>query len=123
MVVSTRVTLFSLLIGIFIAATLVAVAALLATGNPTATVLAAIAGIACVIAVVITYLVGRSMQQLAVEAEREAEATPAVRNRPLTVQSLPVAQLPPEYLAAVMKGVRANRRVLKAGAGDPASLP
>jgi hypothetical protein len=124
MVVSTRVTLFSLLIGIFIAATLVAVAALLVIGNPTMNVVAAIAGMACAVAVAISYLVGRSMQQqLAFEAEWEAPPTPVVRRQSLTVQSLPVAELPPEYLAAVMKGVRANRRVLKAGAADPASPP
>jgi hypothetical protein len=49
-------------------------------------------------------------------AARQSGAHPP-RPRPLRVQSLPVAELPPAYLAAVRKGTAANRAALKARAG------
>ena len=111
---ATRMKLgLSLLIGVFVACTGLAVAVLAMLQDPWIGVVAGVAALACVVAAAITWLIGRSLEEQALEAQPQQPA-PAAEPRPaLQVQSLPVAELPPEYLEAVMKGVRANRAAFR----------
>jgi membrane protein YqaA with SNARE-associated domain len=111
---ATRMKLgLSLLIGVFVACTGLAVAVLAMLEDPWIGVVAAVAALACVLAAAITYLIGRSLEEQALEAEPQHPATSGLPQPALKVQSLPVAELPPEYLEAVMKGVRANRAAFR----------
>ena len=101
------------LIGMFVAATGLAVVVLASFSDPMVLAVAAIAGAACIVAGLITWLILRGVQQdtLAL-ADLEEEASPEER-QPLRVQPTPPAELPPAYLAAVMKGIAANRAAMQ----------
>lgn len=111
---ATRMKLgLSLLIGVFVACTGLAVAVLAMLQDPWIFVVAAVAALACVVAAAITYLIARSLEEHALEPEPHETGPAAVPRQALKLQSLPVAELPPEYLEAVMKGVRANRAAFR----------
>ena len=91
------------------------VASFVSLHDPVLAAIVAVAGIAGVVGGGFAYAVSRE-QELAADEEGDVFAVPArtvtpippVR-APVLVQSLPVADLPPAYLAAVMKGVQAQR--------------
>lgn len=114
--VATRLPLLlSFLIGVFVAATGLAVVVLASLRDPVAGLAAGIAAVASIAAAAITWLLVRSLRQPeAPQANAEEDAKLLAPCRPLRVESLPAAELPPAYLAAVRKGVEANRAALKA---------
>jgi hypothetical protein len=78
-----------------------------------------ITGITALLAAAVAYLVanGDDVQVQAEEVWIEPDpAGLALRRQPVQGKALPVAELPPPYLAAVMKGARANGEALKARA-------
>jgi hypothetical protein len=76
-------------------------------------------GVAGVVAGGIAYrMVRRDMDALDVVVEHEVPLAAAEERKPLRVQTMPVADLPPEYVAAVMQGARARLSALKAQASS-----
>lgn len=110
------------LIAVFVIVLGLAVGSLLAPGDPAFLVVCAVAAVAGLLAAGITCLVVRNAMQdedlvCIVERPRQVDlAAPAVR-----VEALPVASLPAPYLAAVMKGVRANQRAMARQWNSPGS--
>ena len=91
------------------------VACLVSLHDPVLAAIVAVAGGAGILGGSLAYVLSREEDPLST-GEPDAVvatvpvATPAKRPRAATrVQSLPLADLPPAYLAAVMKGVHANR--------------
>lgn len=98
---------------LLVAAAVVASFALL--HDPVLAAIIAVAGLAGTVGGAFAYAVSREQELVAAE---EADAMPAPPRAvppiapvraPVRIQSLPVADLPPAYLAAVMKGVQAHR--------------
>lgn len=109
---------FLLLIACFLALVGYAAASLFAAGEPLLAAAIAVAGLAGVIGGVLVWLLVRREDEL--QEQPAAQATPvpvpAHPRVPLRVQAMPVADLPPAYLAAVMKGAHARLDALKAQA-------
>lgn len=108
---------FLLLIGAFGLVAAVAAASLWALRDPFLAGVVALAGLFGVAAGGITYAIARRDPVEAglepdLEAERDPPA-PVLPRRPVRVKSLPVADLPPAYLAAVMNGTRTRTAALK----------
>lgn len=111
---ATRIPLvLAFLIGIFVAATALSAVLLGSLGDPWLAMLAGLAGLACLVAGVITWLILKSVQQPDL-ADLDDIETPAHARRQAMVQTLPEPELPAAYLEAVMKGVAANRAAMKA---------
>lgn len=102
------------LIGMFVAATGLAVVVLASFSDPTVLVVAAIAGAACIVAGLITWLILRGVRQDAIELADLEEAGLEQRQAPARIHAVPAAELPPAYLDAVMKGIAANRAAMQA---------
>lgn len=101
------------LIGMFVAATGLAIVVLASFSDPMVLAVAAIAGAACVVAGLITWLILRGVREEALElADIEVDA-PERRETPARIRSVPAAELPPAYLDAVMKGIAANRAAMR----------
>lgn len=121
---------FLLLITAFLVLVVLAVASLMAARQPTLAAVVAVAGVAGVIAGVVTWLVARREEDEPAAAEAiglpievsEVRASPArvaaatLPRRRIRVQSMPVANLPPAYVDAVLKGARERTSALKAQA-------
>jgi len=114
-----RVRLAIVLLGVaLLLVTAAVIACLVALHDPVLAAILAVAGGAGVLGGAFAHAVSREVDAPA-EPEVEAVAPPAAqaivasREAP-RVQSLPVAHLPPAYLAAVMKGVQANRAAQQA---------
>jgi hypothetical protein len=93
-----------------------AVALLWSLQDPLLTALAAFAGVVCIAATAATWWIARALDDepedhLPVPARPAAAAIDASR---APTPSSPATELPPAYLAAVMKGVQANGAALKA---------
>lgn len=101
------------LIGIFVAATGLAAVLLGSLGEPWLAVLAALAGLACIVAGVVSWLVLRNVPQPELPELEGLEQLRSVERQPV-VQTLPSEELPSAYVEAVMKGVAANRAAMKA---------
>lgn len=121
---------FALLLLSFLVLVGFAAAALAMAGQADAAALVAGTGLAGLVAGAITWQAARRSDEAWEGAEMEEEletpvatvqAAPSVR-QPLRVQSLPVAELPPEYVAAVMKGAQARLAALKAHVDPPGRL-
>lgn len=112
---------FLLLIACFLALVGYAAASLLAAGEPLLAAAIAVAGLAGVIGGVLVWLLVRREDELQEQPSAEAMPVPvpALPRVPLRVQAMPVADLPPAYLAAVMKGAHARLDALKAQAPPP----
>ncbi|MBE7370054.1 hypothetical protein [Ramlibacter pallidus] len=106
--------LLAALVAVFVLGVALAVGGLLALRDPSAMVVFAVAALAGVIAATITYFVARSATVLPDDVPAVVEALPELPapRTMRTVASLPVASLPAPYLAAVMKGLHANRQAL-----------
>ncbi|NNU43806.1 hypothetical protein [Ramlibacter montanisoli] len=114
---------FLLLIAAFVVLVGFAAASLAMAGQPAMAMVAVLAGIAGVAAGVTTWLLVRRDEDEPAIAEPEPVAPPVVPlaqpqvlapRRPLRVQAMPVASLPPEYVAAVTRGMRARTSALRA---------
>ena len=123
MQVATRLRLaFLLLIAAFVVLVGFAAASLAMAGQPAMAMVVVLAGIAGVAAGVTTWLLVRRDEDEPAVAEPETVARPVplappqvlVPRRPLRVQAMPVASLPPEYVAAVTRGMRARTSALRA---------
>lgn len=116
---------FVLLVGAFGLVAAAAAVTLLALRDPFLAGVVALAGVFGVAAGALTYVAARQAPEeagLELEPEPVADhATPAPLSarRPLRVQSLPVAKLPPAYLQAIMNGTRARTAALKQQPGQP----
>lgn len=128
--------IFLVLIGAFMVLVGFAVASLYTVGQPVLAAVVATAGLAGVGAGALTYwLVKRDggaaefdfeieipastvmpKPVATAEAATPAETTrrPRVVRRPTRVQSMPVAELPPEYVNAVLRGAQARLSAMKA---------
>lgn len=109
------------LIALAVLGVALATAGLLALQDPGAVVVFAVATLAGLLAAAITYCVARTVD-LDGDAQPVAGMQPRHPGRPgatepLDVESLPVASLPAPYLAAVMKGLQANRQALSRRGG------
>jgi len=123
MQVATRLRLaFLLLIAAFVVLVGFAAASLAMAGQSAMAMVVVLAGIAGVAAGVATWLLVRREEDEPAIAEPDTVAPPVplappqVRapRRPLRVQAMPVASLPPEYVAAVTRGMRARTSALRA---------
>jgi hypothetical protein len=102
------------LIGMFVAATGLAIVVLASFSDPMVLAVTAIAGVACIVAGLITWLILRGVRQEAFElADLEEDALDRAQP-PARIHALPAAELPPAYLDAVMKGIAANRAAMQA---------
>jgi hypothetical protein len=102
---------------LFLVVTGYAIGLLWALRDPLLTAIAAFAGLVCIAATAATWWIARALDD-GQEQERAVHAPPPARvgvdAGRAAVPSPRVAELPPAYLAAVMKGVQANRAALKA---------
>jgi hypothetical protein len=122
MQVATRLRLaFLLLIAAFVVLVGFAAATLAMAGQPTMAMVVGLAGIAGVAAGVTTWLMVRREEDEPAIAEPQPVAPPVplarpqglAPRRPVRVQAMPVARLPPEYVAAVTRGMRARTSALR----------
>lgn len=104
--------LIAVLTALFVLGVAVAVGGLLAMREPGILAVCLVAATAGVLAAGLAYLaagtVGDDEPELPEPAEEIPVASP-ITARPVRIQSLPVAELPAPYLAAVMKGLQASR--------------
>lgn len=123
MQVATRLRLaFLLLIAAFVVLVGFAAASLAMAGQSAMAMVVVLAGIAGVAAGVATWLLVRREEDEPAIAEPDTVAPPVplappqvlAPRRPLRVQAMPVARLPPEYVAAVTRGMRARTSALRA---------
>ena len=110
--------LVAVLAGVFVLGITLGVAGLLALGDPGVLVVCIVAALAGLLAAVLAWIAVRAALEQAADADAPPEGLPQppmaraprpVAPRPSTIQSLPVADLPEPYVAAVMKGLRASR--------------
>jgi hypothetical protein len=114
---------FLLLIACFLGLVAYAAASLLAAGEPLLAAAIAVAGLAGVIGGVLVWLLVRREDeveaQVAIALPPAPAAAPELARAPLRVKTMPVANLPPAYVAAVMKGAHARLDALKEQARQP----
>lgn len=124
---ATRLRLaFLLLIAAFVVLVGFAAASLALAGQPAMAMVAVLAGIAGVAAGVATWLLVRREEDEPAVAEPQPIAPPVALappqvlapRRPVRVQAMPVARLPPEYVAAVTRGMRARTSALRTRTGE-----
>lgn len=116
---ATRLGLaFLLLIAAFVVLAGFAVAGLVMAGQAALALVVVVAGLAGVAAGVVTWLLVRREDgepaavvpaQPAPDAPRQAVSA----RKPVRVQAMPVASLPPEYVEAVTRGIRARTSALR----------
>jgi hypothetical protein len=118
---------FLLLIAAFVVLVGFAAAGLAMAGQATLALVVAAAGAAGLAAGLATWWVVRREDDEPAAAEPEAPAPQAsfappraglAPRRPVRVQAMPVARLPPEYVAAVTRGMRARTSALRAQTGE-----
>lgn len=107
--------LIAVFTGLFVLGVALAVAGLLALGDPGAVVVCLVAALAGLAAAALAWFAARAAADHDEEGKVDgppgaARMPPVPLQRPLRIQSLPVADLPQPYLAAVMKGLQASRR-------------
>ena len=107
---------FLLLTAAFVALIAIASASLWAAGQGMLALVVAVVGVGGGAAGAITYRIaqGEGEEPVApcpVPTLSEPAATPV--RKAIRVQAMPVADLPPEYLAAVMKGTRVRTQALR----------
>lgn len=107
---------FLLLIAAFLVLVATAAASLWAAGQAVMAVLVGVTGIAGSVAGAVTWRVVRADDlEAAAEPPQSAKAAPRpIVHKPVRVQAMPVADLPPAYVDAVIKGARARLTALKA---------
>lgn len=115
---------FLLLLAAFCVLIGIAVFSLVAAGQLTLAAVVTAAGLAGIVTGGVTWWLLRreaaeELEDGSIEAPPPRQALPpthaALVRRPLRVQAMPVAELPPAYLDAVMKGAQQHMQALKAG--------
>lgn len=107
--------LIAVLTALFVLGVALAVGGLLALRDPGILAVCLVAATAGVLAAGLAYLAARTAGDEEPELQEPAEAirvAAPVAGRPVRIQSLPVAELPAPYLAAVMKGLQASRAAM-----------
>jgi hypothetical protein len=106
---------FLLLIAAFVVLIAIASASLWAAGQAMLALVVAVVGVGAGAAGAATYWIaqgeGPEGEPCAASVAGPAIATPV--RKPIRVQAMPVADLPPEYVAAVMRGTRARTHALR----------
>jgi hypothetical protein len=93
----------------------VAATALWAAGQATTAFVLGVIGVACAAAGAITWRVARADDSDVPDEKWDGKPNPQpITRTPVCIQTMPVADLPPAYLAAVMKGTHARSNALKA---------
>jgi hypothetical protein len=120
---ASRLTLvFAVLIGLFVLGGAVTVGTLMTFDTPGLPAVAAVALAAGLLAAVVTYYMARAVgldgdeeegERMPVEISLPETARSPLRVKAQPVAGLPVANLPAPYLAAVLKGLQANRAAWK----------
>jgi hypothetical protein len=108
---------FLLMIVVFLVLVTMAAAGLWAAGQPVMAVLVGVTGIAGSVAGAVTWRVVRADDLAAAAHGPPSAGKPAPRrivHKPVRVQAMPVADLPPAYVDAVTKGAQARLTALKA---------
>jgi hypothetical protein len=113
---------FLLLIATFLVLVGFAVVNLVTAGQHWLAAVVATAGLAGLVAGTVTYWLLRrdpDADELLIELPRQPQPLPPPQSdrAPLRVQAMPVADLPPAYVDAVLKGAQARLSAMKAGAG------
>jgi hypothetical protein len=112
---SRRLTLALIVFGaLFLLVTGYAVVLVWGLRDPLLTAIAAFAGLVCVAATAATWWIARALDDGQEEVMFTESPPLAIDPTRTPVDASPVADLPPAYLAAVMKGVQANRAALRA---------
>lgn len=102
------------LIGMFVAATGLAIVVLSSFSDPMVLAVGGIAAAACVVAGLITWLILRGVRQEGFEfGDLEEPVAEKPQAAPARIHAVPAEELPPAYLAAVMKGIAANRAAMQ----------
>jgi hypothetical protein len=110
---------FLVLVLAFLVPVAVAAGGLFMAGQALLAGVVSAAGLAGMLAGGVIYrMVRRDIDACDVELEHQAPATSVQERKPLRVQTMAVADLPPAYVAAVMQGAKARLSVLKAQARD-----
>ena len=108
---------FLLMVLAFLVLVALAAGSLFVAGQTVMAAVVAAAGLAGMVAGGVTYrMVLRDVDALDVKLEPAAPVTVMEERKPLRVQTMPVADLPPAYVAAVMQGAKARLSALKAQA-------
>jgi len=107
---------FLFLIAAFVVLIAIACASLWAAGQAMLALVVALVGVAAGAAGAVTYWIAQGEGAEPGEpcpacVAGQAVATPV--RKPIRVQAMPVADLPPEYVAAVMKGTRLRTHALR----------
>jgi hypothetical protein len=101
----------------------IAAASLWAAGQVATALLMGVIGALGAAAAAITWRVAQADEaELPEEASETPLAPPAIRSEPVRIQTMPVADLPPAYLEAVLRGAHARLAALKAQSPHP-SIP
>ena len=113
---------FLLLVAAFLVLVGCAVVNLVASGQHWLAAVVATAGLAGLAAGTVTYWLLRreaDADDLVIELPLQPEPPPPPQSdrAPLRVQAMPVADLPPAYVDAVLKGAQARLSAMKSGAG------
>jgi hypothetical protein len=105
-----------LLIAAFLVLVAISAASLWAGGHVATALVVGVVGLAGAAAGAITWrVVPDDEVELAPPASPGAKAAaPQIAHRPVRIQTMPVADLPPAYVDAVMKGAQARLNALKA---------
>jgi hypothetical protein len=115
------------LIGAFLVLVGVAAVSLFSAGEHALAAVVAIAGAAGVGAGAFTYwLLRRDVVEdeddtLTLLLDEPPEVQPPVRRGPVRVHSMPIANLPPAYVDAVLRGAQARLSAIKAQANAPSA--
>jgi hypothetical protein len=92
-----------------------AAAALWAAGQAGTAVVMGVIGLAGAAAGAITWRVARAEEVELPDEKRDSTPIPrSITRTPVCIQTMPVADLPPAYLDAIMKGTHARLNALKA---------
>jgi uncharacterized membrane protein len=124
MLVRTRLSLaVALLVTLLIALTAVAVGCLWSLHLSGVAITAALAGVGAIGAVLFAYAVARELpdDSEGLVIEPQPLTTPSLRPpepAPVSLKEAPIAHLPPEYLAAIMKGVQARHAAYRTEARE-----
>lgn len=113
---ASRLTaVFAVLIGLFVLGVAIAVGTLLTLQTPGFAAVALVALAAGVLAAAITYVVVRASGMELDEdlSPPPVEIEPLEPQAPVRTAAIPEIELPPAYLAAVMKGLQASRTAMR----------
>jgi uncharacterized protein (DUF58 family) len=111
-----------LLSGAFLVLIAIAASSLWAAGQAATSAILGLIGVLAAITVLMAWRVAGADELEVPEQAPECKPTsPELVRAPVRIQTMPVAELPPAYLEAVMKGAQARLTALKAQSTQPSS--